>query len=171
MMTERLRPGAVGWEQIERVYREGAAIEVHPDCRAAVEAAAALVARAALGERLNGTIKTHVAYAVPKARENTVAKGPGPDLIPHLKGVVGQKLAQSVQATGRLKISLGADRFETPLGKEEGALIAGIDGRRALGEIARAARLDPLTFNAHWGRVEKALTDFGLLVYSGLGRR
>ena len=50
MMTERLRPGAVGWEQIERVYREGAAIEVHPDCRAAVEAAAALVARAALGE-------------------------------------------------------------------------------------------------------------------------
>jgi hypothetical protein len=50
-------------------------------------------------------------------------------------------------------------------------LIAAIDGRRSLQEIAQATGTDPIGMGALWSRVERELSDYGLLVYSSILRR
>src|SRR6056297_1467041 len=53
------------------------------------------VARMALAEKLTGTIKTHVGYAVRATEARGPAKGGKPGLVPHLKGVRATELARA----------------------------------------------------------------------------
>ncbi len=57
------------------------------------------------------------------------------------------------------------------LPKRAAPLIAAIDGRRDLSQIAQSAGLDTLAFGALWTPVEKELCDWGLMLYSDLGKR
>ena len=120
-----------------------------------------------LAEALRGTIKVHVAYAVPKTASNRRAQSSDPACIPNLKGVKARQLAQAVANSGRVKFRDSGSAIEEPLDRAAAPLIAGIDGRRSLGEIAHAAKLDPIAFNAIWGGVDRVLGDWGLMWYSG----
>ncbi|KMK68885.1 bifunctional 2-polyprenyl-6-hydroxyphenol methylase/3-demethylubiquinol 3-O-methyltransferase UbiG [Puniceibacterium sp. IMCC21224] len=126
-----------------------------------------LTARA-LAEKLNGTIKMHVAYAVPRGDTRKVAGGADRALIPHLRGVAPQALAQAVARGKALPLSLGGLKTRLTLPTASAPVLAQIDGRRSLAQIATAIRLDPISFGATWGRLGAELADWGVLLYSAL---
>ena len=125
----------------------------------------------AVAEKLRGTIRMHVAYAVPDDSATTVATGTNRSLVPHLRGVQRQTLARAVAHGKPLPLRLGQLSAELSLPREAAPLIAAIDGQRTLDEIARAARLDALGFGLLWTRVQETLAPWGLLLYSGLLRK
>ncbi|MBN8186911.1 MAG: class I SAM-dependent methyltransferase [Rhodobacteraceae bacterium] len=125
----------------------------------------------AVAEKLRGTIRMHVAYAVPDDSAATVATGSNRSLVPHLRGVQRQTLARAVAHGKPLPLRLGQLSAELSLPREAAPLIAAIDGQRTLDEIARAARLDALGFGLLWTRVQETLAPWGLLLYSGLLRK
>ncbi|MCB2136767.1 MAG: class I SAM-dependent methyltransferase [Rhodobacteraceae bacterium] len=124
-------------------------------------------ARMSLAEKLDGTIKTHVVYAVPKGRTVPLA---GKDMtsVPHLKGVSGADLARQVARTGEVTVTRGAEKSRIPISQGAAPILAGIDGRRPLALIAATAKLDSFAFAAVWRPVERVLTASGLLLYSRL---
>lgn len=141
-----------------------ARITVRPE---GMEDAAAM----ATAEKLRGAIRVHVAYAVPCDDPRKPAKGPAPALVPHLRGVPAAQAAQMVAQGKALPLTLKELKAQITLPREAAPLIAAINGTRSLGEIARGAGLDPIRFGALWGKVERDLVDWGLMLYSGLGRR
>jgi ubiquinone/menaquinone biosynthesis C-methylase UbiE len=125
-------------------------------------------ARMDLAEALRGTIRTHVVYAAREA-EGRVAQ-PGPQAVPHLKGVAGPALASHVMKHGVIPVAHEGERFEIPVPAMAARALAQIDGRRTLDEIARAMRTDWLAFAPIWAGVSRAMTGHGLLYYSRLLR-
>jgi len=125
------------------------------------------IAAMGIAEKLRGTIKTHVAYAVKAGRAQAALARPADlTLVPHLKGVAGPQLARAVAAKGELRVTLGAEKLAEPVPKSTAPLIARIDGRSPLSAIATAAGLDPLAFQVQWGQVDRALTPWGLMLYA-----
>lgn len=123
----------------------------------------------AVAEKLRGTIKVHVAYAVPAGADRP-ARGASMERIPHL-GAPAAKVAQVVAAGKPVPVTVEGERILLELPKAAAKLIAGIDGRRRLAEIAAGARVDPLAFGALWSKVDAGFAPWGLLHYSGLLRR
>ena len=126
--------------------------------------------RWALAEKLRGTLRLHVAYAVPAENARRAARGSNRQLVPHLRGVQPRALAQAVAQGRALPVTHSGLRTEVTLPPKAAPLIAAVDGRRSLAEIAQAARLDPMQAGALWAPVERELGDWGLLLYSGLLR-
>ncbi|MBV2360087.1 class I SAM-dependent methyltransferase [Thalassococcus sp. CAU 1522] len=124
----------------------------------------------ALAEKLTGTIRVHVAYAVPSGDPRKPASGSDRTLVPHLKGVAPRVLAQAVAQGKSLPVSSDGVKAELRLPREAAVLLADIDGRRDLARIAAGAGLDPLAFGALWSKVEAPLLNWGLLLYSGMLR-
>lgn len=129
------------------------------------------VERMALAEKLGGTIKTHVGYAVRGSEARGPATGRNRALVPHLKGLRAADLARAVGQGQSPKLSFGSVTARLNLPKEAARLIAAIDGRRSLQEIAQASGTDPIGMGALWSRVERELSGHGLLVYSSILRR
>jgi len=126
-------------------------------------------ARMELAEKLRGTIRMHVGYAVGQGRgARAVAGGPDAALVPHLKGVGARALADQLARKGQLRLTLGAGKITLKLPRAAAPLVALIDGRRTLAQIAREAGLDGLAFNALWTPTGRALSGYGLLLYSRL---
>ncbi len=128
------------------------------------------LARMAVAEKLRGTIKTHVGYAVPSGEGRAPANGRNRALIPHLKGVDARTLAQAVAQGSEPKLSFAGVDTRLRLPKQAAPLIAAIDGRRSLTDIATTTRTDPIGMGATWARIEAELTGWGLMVYSGILR-
>jgi hypothetical protein len=128
------------------------------------------VARMALAEKLTGTIKTHVGYAVRATEARGPAKGGKPGLVPHLKGVRAADLARAVAQGQRPVLRMDGIEARPDLPRRAAPLIAAVDGRRTLAEIGRQAGVDPIAFGALWAPVERQLGDHGLLLYSTILR-
>ncbi len=126
---------------------------------------------AAVAEKLRGTIRMHIAYAVPADDQRKPARGTNRNLVPHLRGVTAPALAQAVAQGKPIPIRMKEAQTVLRLAKDAAPLLAAIDGRRSLAQIAAATRLDPLAFGALWGRVERDLVDWGLMLYSALPGR
>lgn len=120
-----------------------------------------------LAEKLRGTIKTHIVYAASAARASAARARPGDrNNVPHLKGLPAAALARHVAANGRVPISHDGGKTTEALPKQTAPLIAQIDGKRSLAQIAAAARMDPMAFGQLWARVDDVLGGWGLLLYS-----
>ena len=124
----------------------------------------------AVAEKLRGTIKTHVGYAVPAGEGRVPASGKNRALVPHLKGTQPQALAQAVAQGQAPKLSFAGIDTRLNLPKAAAPLIAAIDGRRTLADIAAVTNTDPIALGATWSRVEAELADWGMLLYSGILR-
>lgn len=122
----------------------------------------------AAAEKLRGTLKVHVAYVVPKDRDH--APNRSMDRVPHL-GAPPAKLAQVVAAGKPVPVKIDGTTETLALPKGAAPLIALVDGRRTLGEIAAKAGANPMTFGALWSNIDGAFGPWGLLHYSGLLRR
>jgi SAM-dependent methyltransferase len=124
------------------------------------------VERMAAAERLRGTIRTHVVYAAPAARVASArATGRAMSLVPLLRDLDAGRLARQVAQTGRLALEAGGAQMDEALSADAAPLVAGIDGRRSLAQIAAQAEMDPMGFLGLWGRVERVLGDWGLMHY------
>lgn len=126
------------------------------------------VARMALAEKLNGTIRTHTGYATDTARP--VATGKNRALVPHVKGVQAAQLAQAVAQGQAPALETDGIKGTLALPKQTAPCLAAIDGRRSLQDIAAQTGMDPITFGGIWSQIEKALLPWGMLVYSGVLR-
>ncbi|MCZ4354380.1 class I SAM-dependent methyltransferase [Roseovarius aestuarii] len=124
----------------------------------------------AVAEQLRGTIKTHVAYAVPGDALHARASGKDRRQIPHLKGVEPRALAQVIAQGKAPKLNFAGIDATLDLPKSAAPVIAAIDGRRDLTQIASAARLDPIQMGALWPKIERELADWGLLLFSRILR-
>ncbi len=123
----------------------------------------------AVAEKLAGTIKTHVGYALASEAAGQARWDRG-DPVPVLRGDAARVAAQ-VAGSGRLPLRLDGLSAELRLPKETARVFAAIDGRRSLSEVGRAAGLDPLALRRLWPRIGPPLTAWGLLHYSSLRRR
>jgi len=127
--------------------------------------------RMALAEELSGSIKLHVVYAAKAGEAKGRVARPGPRMIPHLRGAARQALAQAVARSGRIPVNSALGKAHVPVPKGLAPVIARIDGRATLEEIARAAGGDWFTLATTWGKLSGALTACGVLLYSGVLRR
>lgn len=123
-----------------------------------------------VAEKLRGTMKVHLGYAVPKSAQRAPAKGPSMSLVPHLSGGTAVQLAKVVGLGKSVTVTLSGEAVRITLPKASAPLIAAINGRRTLAEIASVAKTDAIQFGSLWPSVETALTGWGLLHYSGLLR-
>lgn len=130
-------------------------------------------ARATLAERISGSLRKHVFYAVPAARGDTLAIASDAEALPVLEGLEPSKLARSIAASGRLKITAEGTPLTLPVDRSAAPLIAAIDGRRRLGALASASGRDWLRYSAAFQRAAAPLVGVGLLRFSGFppGRR
>ncbi len=124
----------------------------------------------AVAEKLRGTIKTHVGYAVPAGGDRAAASGRNRALIPHLKGIDPRALAQAVAKGQAPKLSFAGVEARLQLPRAAAPLLAAINGRRSLSEIATATKTDPIGMGATWAKVEAELVGWGILLYSGILR-
>ncbi len=125
----------------------------------------------AVAEKLRGTIKTHVGYAVAAGKGHEgPARGRNRALVPHLKGVQAQALAQAVAQGQSPAMSFDGLSGHLKLARQAAPLIAAINGRRSLAEIAALTKSDPITMGTLWGPLEAELAGWGLLLYSGILR-
>jgi SAM-dependent methyltransferase len=127
-------------------------------------------ARMAVAEKLRGTIKTHVGYATRATEARSPAMGRDRALIPHLKGLRATDLARAIASGQTPKLRFNGIEARLSLPKEAAPLLAAIDGRRSLTEIAQATGTDPIAFGSLWARIERDLADHGLLLYSSILR-
>ncbi len=122
-------------------------------------AALPLLEQAALAERLCGSLKTHVLYAAPRHRAAACPAWPDdPALIPGLRGLPPAALAAALEKTGKLTVTFEQDRLELPAPEGAGAIVALLDGRRNLGQIAEALGLNWAQFSAAYAPVHALLT-------------
>ncbi len=128
------------------------------------------IASMAVAEKLNGTLRTHTGYAVAAEDARGPANGKTRTLIPHIKGVQAKQLAQAIAQGQAPKLGDANLSGTLSLPREAAAILATIDGRRSLQEIATLAKLDPLAFGALWSKIENTLTPWGLLVFSNVLR-
>jgi SAM-dependent methyltransferase len=124
----------------------------------------------ALAEKLRGTIKTHVGYATRASEARAPARGQDRALIPQLKGLRAPDLARAIAQGQTPKLSFNGIEARLSLPKHAAPLLAAIDGRRSLSEIAQATGTDPIAFGSLWAQIERDLADHGLLLYSGILR-
>lgn len=125
------------------------------------------VERMTIAEKLRGTIKTHVAYVTHADRAaQAMARPTDLSLVPQLKGATGAQMAKHVAAKGEIAMTVAGTRITEPIPKALARLLAGVDGRRSLGQIAAALRMDPVSFGAQWGGLHRALADWGILLYA-----
>lgn len=129
------------------------------------------VTRMAVAEKLCGSMRMHIAYAVAQDEaEARVADGRTPGLVPHLMGVTPAVLAKAVAEGRPVPVKTGGERIELRLPRESAAALALVDGRRRLAEIAAHTGQEMPKFAGVWGRVSDRLSGWGLLLYSGLLR-
>ncbi|WP_166416056.1 class I SAM-dependent methyltransferase [Cochlodiniinecator piscidefendens] len=122
-----------------------------------------------LAEKLRGTLKLHVGYAVPSAsKQSAQAKRGDMAQIPHLKGVNAKALAQQISKTGSLRITVEGAQQVLTIPKSAAGVLSLIDGRRSLAEIAKLLKQDQFAFSANWKAATSDLFDYGILLHSRL---
>ena len=125
-------------------------------------------AEMALAEKLDGTIKTHVGYAAPQGAARRAASGRDMGLVLHIRGVDPRKLAGLIRQKGRVAVIQGHEKIALKVPRSSAPLVAKVDGRRSLADIAAGSGLDPVHFGGIWQPLDRALTRWGQLWYSGL---
>ena len=113
------------------------------------------LAAAALAEELLGAHKTHIVYAVPAGRPDSVARS-DPDQVPVLRGIDGATLAKGFRPGQAMTLDLGGHKARAPLPDLTGTILPLIDGRRSLGQIAAAHGAQDAS---RWQRQVADLTD------------
>ncbi|MEM6481445.1 MAG: class I SAM-dependent methyltransferase [Pseudomonadota bacterium] len=123
-----------------------------------------------LAEKLNGTIGTHTGYAIAADEARESASGRNRAQVPHLKGVQAPALAQAIAQGKAPQMNFGQESQPLRLPRETAPVLAAINGRRSLTEIAAQTGTDPIQFGALWAQIEAALVPCGLLLYSSVLR-
>ncbi len=116
-------------------------------------------------EELRGTIKTHVGYA--RASGAAAPQWPAmADRVPHISGIAAEALAQAVKAQKLPPLRIGAERITLTIPANAAPLLGGVDGTRSVGDIIGQTKMAQREALRIWGKVDAALSPWGLLHYS-----
>ncbi|MFT8244063.1 class I SAM-dependent methyltransferase [Roseomonas sp. BN140053] len=96
------------------------------------------VGRAALAEALCGNMGVHIAYCVRAEDAPALPDWNDPAAVPVLRELDGPALARGLPGEGTLTATFDGLRVQLPLPRLAAAILAQVDGRRSLGEIAEA---------------------------------
>lgn len=121
-----------------------------------------------VAEKLRGTMKKHFGYLVPDDEERPLPGGES-HLVPRIAIRDMRPLAQMVAKGRVLPLTIAEQKVQLKLPRETAPLVAAIDNRRSLGEIAKVAGMDPLRFNMVWPKVAREFIAHGMMHYSSLG--
>ncbi|MGX9350151.1 class I SAM-dependent methyltransferase [Shimia sp. W99] len=121
-----------------------------------------------VAEKLRGTIKTHVVYAVPAARDVPQANPKDPWAVPHFKSLAGPQLAGLVAKKGKIVLDFQTETAVLKLPRETAQIVSLVDGRTPLGVLRERTGLDEMLFGSLWGHVHDALVPWNELNYSKL---
>ncbi len=95
------------------------------------------IAQAAWAERISGSITKHIVYLVAsRDLADAVARPDDPAMVPVLRDFDGAALGRRLPAGGSLTAELHGHRLSLPMPRLAGPMLARIDGRRSIGEIA-----------------------------------
>lgn len=118
-------------------------------------------------EKLRGDIKMHVAYVAAYDRaDKAAAKASDPTAVPHITGGRAQALVGQIARTGRIELTREDSSDWITLPKPSAKLLALVDGRRNLQQIAGRACMDWFTFQSQWGRISRELVGYEVMLYS-----
>jgi SAM-dependent methyltransferase len=132
-------------------------------------AEAGLVDRAAFAERLTGTMKKHVAYAVPAQAGDPVARLEA-EAIPVMPGSDPAAFADRLAgASPKLTVTLDGEKRSFPLPRLAAPALRRVDGSRSVGEIAQAlcaqdAGLTPETARRQLDQLYSVLNGLNLML-------
>ena len=73
-----------------------------------------------------------------------------------------------IRHKGRVAVIQGHEKIALKVPRSSAPLVAKVDGRRSLADIAAGSGLDPVHFGGIWQPLDRALTRWGQLWYSGL---
>lgn len=129
------------------------------------EAARALPpeAQAQLAEWIAGNMGVHILYAH-RAGEAPAPPTPRAASVPVIRHENPAALAQSIGTQARIPVTMDGFRFELPLPALAGAILARIDGRRTLAEIAGFLPVPAPRFQAEWEALWTALNRLNRLL-------
>lgn len=119
--------------------------------------------RAAFAELLAGNLRSHAFYAVPAARAADAVARPDPDAVPVLRDMDGPAAAKGLGAGGAITADLDGVAARFPLPARAPAILACIDGRRSLADIAGALGLDRDGFSKAFAPLYRALNGLNKL--------
>lgn len=126
--------------------------------------------RAALAERLSGSIAKHVCYMTrPEDAGRAVARPDGPGVVPVLRELDGPAVARALKPGAALKADLGGMALSLPLPRLAGPMLARIDGRTDLAGLHEALRgsergLTFEAFAAQFGQLYRMLNGINKLL-------
>ncbi len=123
--------------------------------------------QAVLAEKLRGTISKHVGYATRKGESPAKITEPAMNLVPHFAGP-RTDMAKGIASGHQLKMTVQGVTFRLKLPERAAGVVARVDGRRTLAQIAQSSQVDPVAFQALWQKMHDALTMTGTLRYSTL---
>ena len=123
-----------------------------------------------VAEKLRGTIKTHIVYAVPEGREVPEVDVSDPWAVPHLKSLAGPQLAGLVAKKGRIVLDFQTESATLKIPKEAAPILTAIDGQTPLKMIRERVGMDEIAFASLWRQVHEALVPWNELNYSKLYR-
>ncbi|MEP2530978.1 class I SAM-dependent methyltransferase [Shimia sp.] len=121
-----------------------------------------------VAEKLRGTIKTHVVYAVPEKRALKPVDGTDLWSVPHLRSLDGMRLSGLVAKRGKVIVDFPTETVTIPIARETAPLVALIDGRTPLKVIRERAGLDEFLFGTLWKKIHDAFVPWDQLNYSKL---
>jgi len=119
--------------------------------------------RAALAELLAGNLRSHAFYAVPAARAAAAVARPDPSAVPVLRDMDGPAAAKGLGAGGAITADLDGVAARFPLPARATAILARIDGRRSLADIAADLGLDWSAFAKAFAPLYRALNGLNKL--------
>lgn len=120
-------------------------------------------AQAQLAEWIAGNMGVHILYAH-RAGEAPPPPLPGPASVPVIRHENPGALAASIGTQARIPVTMDGFRFELPLPALAGAILARIDGRRTLAEIASGIPVPAQKFEAAWAELWDALNRLNRLL-------
>ena len=124
----------------------------------------------AVAEQLRGTMKVHVCYVAPAGSDTQPANGRKMTAVPNLGDTPVEKIAQGIARGATPTLKVAGEKITVNLPPDVAPLIAGVNGRRTLAEIAQASGIDQIRFGSLWKQVEREFGGWGKLHYSRLYR-
>ncbi|MGH7121779.1 MAG: methyltransferase [Acetobacteraceae bacterium] len=128
--------------------------------------------RAALAEAVTGNMSTHIAYCVRKDWPVTLPDPMQPDAVPVMREISGADLAAHIRPDGTISFLFDGLRALVPVPPFAGAILALVDGKRTVAEIAAtfAARgIAEAEFRRAWAETFATLASLNRLLLAPPG--
>lgn len=120
--------------------------------------------KAALGERIAGSIKTHVFYAKPLVQGTASVAAIAPNMVPVFLGQVTDNTVAVLTSTPELKINLGGGDLLFPIPDRSADILKHVNGVNSLGDIQNLLSINWNAFRSRFAPLYKTLNGLNIML-------